>query len=1007
MKAEIAVLVLFTLLFACLALSLVAAAQPCLTGADQEPCDGSVTLAELMDYVGEWYACSSCVPDMFQAIQGYYGIPFCGDHYCDGGEDCSSCPQDCGYCSDPCAGITECSNYTDFVNCTNDPCNVSGNCQWNGTDCAEPAAASFDGWRVLPITSEEEYLLGRIGGEGEQAAHGMTRSLSNPDIIYWSQDVAGAWKSVDGGESWKKTLGKGFYVKGGWAIEVDPVDPDVVFTVGSALWSDPEDFDGLYRSKDGGENWELVLNTDVGISQANNQQHRMYTHTIDYDNASITASGASVWYVAFIENGLYKSNDYGDTWNKVADLTGHQIIYGIYVHPTDGNVYIASSEGLYIYSETTGLLQTLGNLPAGAVTSIAVNPQNPDLVYATVKKDGLYKSLDRGNTFNLLKDFDVWRVFMNPGYPDTLYLAGYSSEIWQKSPTIITHDGGLNWIEYVNVTPAPGLGRDKWIVKIGGGVRAEKTIVTPNPNDPNEAVARSNDCFYKTTDGGHSFVSSSSLFTGYAVWLNSGFVFDKFDPNRFAFFLCDVIMVMTKNAGDWFYKIKNTVEGGEVGDWYKQGFLASQGANQALAGTFKPVPDSESMVAVIGDYLTTNRGKLMYLEDESTGWELVSDINLIGAEHLDENRQFISDIYNYVNKNDKSWSEQINNNEYVRVTFEENFTPRNWMRTYVNISGGLEKIEVYAKDSDVLLTEFYQNWQNWYWSNRTLFGSNYNGNENTFDLKIVGNWTKFDGIFEDVRERVLYLSFHPDDTNIVYAGDRMSNDGGRTFKDVEFKNETDSFNFRESDPGIMGMCLSNPDIIYALIGWNQILRSDNRGEIWNLYAKQGKGSTVFATDPVNCDKIYSIDSAGDIAVYDGVEWISLGLLPLVEKPADMDISVKTIAIDPNNNSIVYASVGGSRTGGLGIGISNIWRSTDTGTTWQDISYNLPRKGSYPMAVNPNTGELFAGGAVGTWIFPPPYNSSNLIYNKAYPMPSCYDGLQNGDETGVDSGGSCA
>jgi len=121
---------------------------------------------------------------------------------------------------------------------------------------------------------------------------------------------------------------------------------------------------------------------------------------------------------------------------------------------------------------------------------------------------------------------------------------------------------------------------------------------------------------------------------------------------------------------------------------------------------------------------------------------------------------------------------------------------------------------------------------------------------------------------------------------------------------------------------------------------------------------------------------------------------------LIEKPAGLNLAVMQIAIDPRNNSVIYAAV-------TGAGISNIWRSTDAGETWEDISYNLPRRGAYPMAVNPHTGELFAGGAVGTWIFPPPYNSSNLVYNKAYPMPSCYDGLQNGDETGVDSGGSCA
>ena len=49
-------------------------------------------------------------------------------------------------------------------------------------------------------------------------------------------------------------------------------------------------------------------------------------------------------------------------------------------------------------------------------------------------------------------------------------------------------------------------------------------------------------------------------------------------------------------------------------------------------------------------------------------YELV--IEIIKAEHLDENRSFISDIYDYVKVKDDNWSEIINDSEYVRVTFE-------------------------------------------------------------------------------------------------------------------------------------------------------------------------------------------------------------------------------------------------------------------------------------------------------------------------------------------------
>jgi hypothetical protein len=859
----------------------------------------------------------------------------------------------------------------------------------------ETLAQGEDQWRVMPIRTKEEYELGKIGGEGTQQMHGMARSLSNTNIIYTSQDCAGPWKSTDGGETWRKTLGKGYYIRGGWAIEVDPINPNMVFIVGSALWSDPEDFDGLYRSKDGGDNWELILHTNVNIPQADWRGHRCYTHTIAYDKASITNSGASVWYVAFDKNGLYKSIDYGDTWSQVADLASHEFIYSIYVHPDSGKVYIGSSEGLYLYSETNGLM-SYGNLPAGRVTSIAINPQDSDLIYITLRSDepanrGLYKSINGGTTFNLLKEFESGNsvhypmVFMNPGYPDTLYLTGSAS--WPISPTIITHDGGQTWITTIKnqynpqneilVTPAPGKANPDRTYSLGGEIRA----LMPNPNDENEAVGFfNNGHFFKTTDGGYTWNDNSTLFTGYAIWLNSGFAFHKFNSNKFALFLCDVIMAMTNNAGDWFYTITNTKEGGTIHDWYTQGLVSSQGAHQALAGAFKPVPNSESMVATIGEYQTTAKIKLMYLEDESTGWELVSDIELIAAEHLDASRNLISNVYDNVKIRDDTWSEEIKNNEYLRVTFESNLTARNPIATYVDMIESAE-IEVYKKDDDILLTTFGQDWAKLYSASL----ADLVGGENIFDLKIIGGPVKFDTLFEHKKDKITFIAFNPNDPNIVYAGNKISHDGGKSFEDVEFKNETETFNFNPWNPGIIDMSLSRPDTVYALVGWNKILRSDDRGQIWNLYATQGIGSPVLAVDPLDPNKIYSIGAAGDIAVYDGSAWTSLGLLPLVEKPAGMSIKVRNIVIDPNNSSIIYASVGGSGTTGLGSGIPVIWRSINAGETWEDISRNLPRIGSYTMAINPHTGELFVGGACGTWVLPPPYESSRLIYNKCIPV----------------------
>ncbi len=458
-------------------------------------------------------------------------------------------------------------------------------------------------WRVLPIRSEKERLLGKPGGEAEQHCQGIARSLSNPKIIYLSHDCGQFWRSVNGGESWQKTRGEGLHVFAGQSVEVDPLRPNVVLAIVDNSWSwMHDDLNGVYRSTDWGDTWTLALHAPTDNS-------RRYEHNVAFDPASVTGMGASRWYAAlydddrFTDSRLYRSDDGGETWALLFTFAGASRIYAVQTHPSDGQtVYVAAPSGLLVSVDRGTTFHPLGNLPSGAVSSIAVDPVTPAVIHAVLQGEGLYRSNDGGATFSLaFGSFPAEYVFVNPGFPDVLYLVPSDADF----NTIITHDGGKTWIEDMVTAPAPGLGRDSsWKEAIEGAM----TGIVPNPRDPGEAVAFSRATIWKTSDGGSVFADSSTLFTGYAAsWWNHSIGFDPRNPDSFIFTCADVGMAITHNRGLSFTRCGV--------DRYR---LPIRWSSQHGAAFFS------GQIAVTGAGDGWNK-KLARTEDGGTTWIIVDD----------------------------------------------------------------------------------------------------------------------------------------------------------------------------------------------------------------------------------------------------------------------------------------------------------------------------------------------------------------------------------------------
>jgi photosystem II stability/assembly factor-like uncharacterized protein len=156
-------------------------------------------------------------------------------------------------------------------------------------------------------------------------------------------------------------------------------------------------------------------------------------------------SQPNVFYVGQVNGGVWKSDDYGRTWNPIFDNESTQSIGAIAVAPSDPNiVYVSSGEGLHrpdlsvgngIYKSTdAGKTWThLGLADSQQIPALAVDPRDPKKVFAAVlghpygpsPERGIYRSTDGGQSWQkvISKDENTGGsdVEIDPSNPDTVY----------------------------------------------------------------------------------------------------------------------------------------------------------------------------------------------------------------------------------------------------------------------------------------------------------------------------------------------------------------------------------------------------------------------------------------------------------------------------------------------------------------------------------------------------------------------------------------------------------
>jgi len=300
---------------------------------------------------------------------------------------------------------------------------------------------------------------------------------SQAGTFYMGATGGGVWKTNDYGQHWRNVSDGYFATPSIGAIRVALTNPDIVYvgTGSDGMRSNVIAGKGVYKSTDAGKSWRRI-----GLEKAG-QIGAVEIHPSNADVVFVAAIGQA--FEANEERGLYRTTDGGRNWEKVLHISDTTGITDVEFHPTNPNILYATAwrgerkpwtiisggkEGGVYRSMDGGDTWTKleKGLPQGIIgkADLAVSRDKPNRVYALIEapvgEGGLYRSNDKGENWKLMstekplldRPFYYCNVDANPGNANAVYVS--ATRFW------ISHNGGKDWTR--RSTPH-GDNHDLWI----------------------------------------------------------------------------------------------------------------------------------------------------------------------------------------------------------------------------------------------------------------------------------------------------------------------------------------------------------------------------------------------------------------------------------------------------------------------------------------------------------------------------------------------------------------
>ena len=611
----------------------------------------------------------------------------------------------------------------------------------------------------------------------------------------------------------------------------------------------------------------------------------------------------------------------------------------------------------------------------GRITAVAIHPSVPDRIFAGAAMGGVLRSNDGGSSWTPLTDdgpsLSIGALAIDPEDPDHVYAgtgeANTSGDSYPGTGVYVSTDAGETW-SWSGLPDSRHIGRlaispqnsDLIFAAVMGG------LFTTGPDRG----------LYRSQDGGNSweqvlFVSDSTGCADVVVHPgDAGVVYAAFwerlrAPDfRYVGGVTSGIYKSTDGGDSW--SLLSSGLPAPAQDVGRIGLAISESNPSVLYAIYADDPGF-----FMGLYKTTNGGAAWSQTNDTALADLFSSFGWyfgnVRVDPQNENRVFAMglDIYRSTNGGG-SWSDISGFDVHVdQHDLWISPTNSNWM--LAGHDGGLDRTtnggSSWTKFDDLPITQFYAATVDHQLPWRLYGGTQDNSTMRTLtgdldDYEIILGGDGF------------YTLVDPTDSDVIYAEYQY----GNLYKSVDGGND-----FFAATNGISGgdrrnwstpvvMDPSDNETLYY--GTYRVYRTTNGASSWSSISpdlSNGPGSgnltfgtlTTIAVAPADPDVVYAGLDDGNVWVTTngGGNWTKIsGELP--------ERWITRVAVDPSDAATAYVTLSGYRED---LHLPHVFRTTNSGASWTDISGDLPEAPINAVVVDPDVaGTLYVGTDLGVY-----------------------------------------